>query len=143
MEELLGQSLCFLAEHNVNGVGVFNFGIKVRCFCAKIINLSFGVFGIKIVKTVVIGDVELMPIVQPCALELAVVNCKSEWANEVQGRTRRRAGARNVARVLRNFGLVEYNVNFGHNRTFRAFLFLHHSIFFVNVQGISSKFTIS
>jgi hypothetical protein len=84
-----------------------------------------------------------MPIVEPCALELAVVNSKAQGANEVQSRTRSGTGARNIACVLRNFGLVEYNVDFGHNKNFQSFLFLHHSIFCPNLQAIFAKFTIS
>jgi hypothetical protein len=55
-----------------------------------------------------------MPIVQARALELAVVKGKAQGADEVERGTRCGTGARDIARVLRNFGLVQYNVDLAH-----------------------------
>ena len=52
-----------------------------------------------------------MPVVQSRALEFAVIDLKAERADEVKRRARGGAGARNVARVLRDFGFVKYNID--------------------------------
>ena len=69
-----------------------------------------GIFFVEIVKSVIIRYVELVPIVKTCALELAVVDLKSERADEVQGSTDRGAGAGNISRVLRDLRLKKYNI---------------------------------
>jgi uncharacterized membrane protein len=38
VEQILGQSLCFLAEHNIDRVRVFDFGVEIGRFGAEIID---------------------------------------------------------------------------------------------------------
>ena len=56
-EQLLGQSRTFLAEHNVNLLGVGNIRIKVLSLRGKIINFRIGILAVKIIKSIVIGDI--------------------------------------------------------------------------------------
>ena len=65
----------------------------------------------KIVKTIVVGYVELIPIVEPRAPQLPVVYLKAERADEMQRSTGRRACAGDVAGVLRYLRLYKNNIN--------------------------------
>lgn len=111
VEEVLGQTLCLLPEEQENGGGVADVGIKIFRFGGEAIEIRLGVLGKKVLQTIVIGDVEVVPIVQTRALELAVVNLKAERTDEVERRARGGTGARDVARVLRDFGLMKYDID--------------------------------
>jgi hypothetical protein len=65
---------------------------------------------VKIHKSVVIGNIELMPIIKPCALELPIVDLKAKRTYEMKRGPRGRAGARDIARILRNLGLVKHYI---------------------------------
>ena len=61
-------------------------------------------------KVVVIGNIELVPIIQAGATHLSVVNCETEWANQMQCCTGCSAGTRNITCVLGDFRLHQHNV---------------------------------
>ena len=51
-----------------------------------------------------------VPVIEPRALYLLFGNIEPERAHEMQFAPRHRAGARNVARVLRDFRLDQYDM---------------------------------
>lgn len=62
---------------------------------------------------VVLVEVDVGPVIQPSALELAVRNFKTEGANQVQGGCCGRTGPGDVAGVGRNLGLDENEAKHG------------------------------
>ena len=64
----------------------------------------------KIVKIFVIGNVEQVPVVQTGAFELAVVDFKSQRFHQMQRSACGGAGTRDVAGVLRNLRLDQYDI---------------------------------
>ena len=69
MEEVLGQTLCLFSEEQENGGGVADVGIKIFRFGGETVEIRLGVLGEKVLQTVVVGDVEVMPVVQSGTLE--------------------------------------------------------------------------
>ena len=64
----------------------------------------------KLAQALVVCNIQLMPVVQSGAFELAVVNGKAHGLHQVQGRTGAGAGAGDVPRVLRNLRFDQNNV---------------------------------
>ena len=62
--------------------------------------------GHKLIEAIVIGDVELIPIIEACALECAVGYLKSRRSYYVQSGAGNGTGARYVAGILRYLGVV-------------------------------------
>ena len=52
-------------------------------------------------------DADQMPIIQPRAAEIFIGNFKAQGLYKVERAARRRAGARDIARILRDFGFYE------------------------------------
>ena len=73
-----------------------------------------GVLSQKVVKVFIIGDVQKMPIIQARALQLAVVDAKTQRLHQVQARAGGGTGAGNVSGVLRDLRLHQYNVQCWH-----------------------------
>ena len=59
---------------------------------------------------IVHADIHKVPVVQPRALDGAVGNVEPEGLDEMQMRPRRRAGARDIAAVLRDLRLHEHDI---------------------------------
>ena len=72
------------------------------------------VFFKKIVKIFIIGNVQQMPVIKPCAFQLFVVNVKAHRLNKVEPCARCGAGARNVSGVLGNLRLNKDNIKRSH-----------------------------
>ena len=87
-------------------------GVAVRALCGEKKVLSALCFFKKIVKTFVKSDIQQVPVVQPCAFELAVVDLESQRFHQMKRRACRRAGTCDVARVLRDFRLDEDKFEF-------------------------------
>ena len=59
-----------------------------------------------------------MPVIQPRALEISIGNLKSQGLDQMQNRAGRRAGARDVPGILRDFGMNEYDIHIASPNTF-------------------------
>lgn len=108
--KILGQTARFASENKIRPARVLRLGIGARRFCREKIERIAAVLREKIVKTIVVGYVELIPIVEPRAPQLAVVYLKAERADEMQRSTGRRACAGDVAGVLRYLRLYKNNI---------------------------------
>ena len=58
-------------------------------------------------KVVMMSDVHLTPVIQPCPFEVFVIHPEPEWVNQVQPDLRRSAQSRDVSRVGRDLRLME------------------------------------
>ena len=81
--------------------------------CGKIVEIA-AVLPEKIGKTIVIGDVQKMPVIQARALELPVVDFKPHRPDQVKPGAGGRAGAGDISGVLRDFRFRQYNVECCH-----------------------------
>ena len=79
-----------------------------------------------------------MPVVQPRALDGAVGNIEPEGLDEVQMRPRRRAGARDIAAVLRDLRLDEHDIQ--HDSTSSTRKFYHCTAKILRIQPKMQSF---
>ena len=114
MQKVLGKSATLFSEEQVYLIGVANVGVAVFCLGGKTEKIGIRMLFKKIIHAIVIGDVQLMPIVKSCTLELFIVDGKAERSDQMERGAGGSAGARDVSRVLGDFGLVKNNVNVAH-----------------------------
>ena len=99
-ENVLGDTARFLAEDDVRAVGVGDITVlTARLGGEEEILSARGLFE-KVVDTVIIGDVDEIPVVEPRSFQIAVGDLKAEGSHKVQPCARSGAGAGDVARVL-------------------------------------------
>ena len=55
-------------------------------------------------------NVEITPVVHPAAFKLTIVYFETQWVNKMKTRSSNGAQSPDIARVLGNFRLMEYNV---------------------------------
>ena len=109
-ENVLGDAARFFAEDDVRAVGVGDFAVLVARFGGEKEVFAAHGFLKKIVDTVVVGDVDEVPVVEPRALEVAVGDLKTEGTYQMEPCARSGTGARDVAGILRDLRLEEYDV---------------------------------
>ena len=111
LQKLFGKTCCLFAENEINGLGIFHLGV---IFCRfggeKIKGIVFVLFH-KIGEAFIIGNIELIPIIKSCALELRFGGGEAHRLHKMKCRACGGAGARDVACVLGDLRLNEYNVN--------------------------------
>ena len=110
IEQQFRQTDGFLAEDEVAVVGIGYIGIGVLCLCGKIVKLSARVLLKKIVERGILGDVEQIPVIQPGTFELFVVDLKAHRFDQVQTGAGSGAGAGDVAGILGNLRLHQYDI---------------------------------
>ena len=71
----------------------------------------------KVGKAVIVGYIKLIPVVKSRAPQLAVVYLKAERAHKMKRSTRRRAGAGDVAGILRDLRLHKNDINVSQGNT--------------------------
>ena len=109
-EEAFRQSGGLLAEHDVHRQRIGNFRVSPGSFCCKIVHSRPRIADKEIVQIFVIGDVQQMPVVKTCTLELSVVDGKAHGLDDMKGRTGSRTGSGDVAGVRGNLRFVENNI---------------------------------
>ena len=114
MQKGFRQSTGFFAKDEVGRDRVADLGTAVPRHSGKAVKCRIWMAVKKVLQTVVIGDVEQVPVVQPCALELFVISGKAERTDEVQGGAGGCACAGDIARILGNFRFVQNNANAVH-----------------------------
>lgn len=106
-DELFGQSARLPAEHQKDRGGVGDLGIGEGRLGGEIVDLGARVLRGEVREVFVVGDVQLMPVVQARALQLAVVDGKAERFDEMKRRAGCGAGARDVAGILWDLGFEQ------------------------------------
>ena len=106
LDKLARKSCGLLTENEVDGVGIGDVGKALLSLRCEEIALGALVLREKLVEGVIVVDVELIPLVEPCPLQGAVGNFEAAGADYVQSGTGYGAGAGDVARILRYFGVI-------------------------------------
>ena len=97
------------AKHEVGPVRVGDVGVALGRFGRKVVERP-GVPGEEVVQTIIIADVQIVPVVQPGVLELPVVDGKAHRPHQMEAAGRAGAGAGHVAGVLRDARLHQHDV---------------------------------
>ena len=113
LEQVFGQACGLLAKEKVCVVGIIHLGVDVGRFGGEKVVLAV-VFLHEIGKIIIICNVEQVPVIEPCALELGIVYGKAHRAYQMKPRSRCGAGASDIACILRNLGLYHDDVKLGH-----------------------------
>ena len=74
------------------------------------------------IKALMVTNIHLLPVIQPCPLEMLVIGLESQRVDEVETQFRRAAKPGDVPRVGRDLRLVKDNVKAG------VFDDLHHTV---------------
>ena len=109
-QHMLGDAARFLAEDDVRAVGVADLAVLVLCLGGKEEVFAAPRFFEKVVDRVVIGDFDEVPVVQPRALEVAVGDFEAEGLDQMEPRAGSGSGAGDVAGVLWDLRLEEYDI---------------------------------
>ena len=96
-------------EHQISPVRVLYIGVALGRLGGKVV-VGAVVAGKKVRKAVVIGDVQIVPVVQPGMLEFFVVNGKAHGPHQMQTAGSTGAGACHVAGVLGDAGLYQNDI---------------------------------
>ena len=115
MEELLGEPLVLASEDEVAVVGVFLLAVDFPPLSREIEEFTVGIAGEEVRETVIVGYIELVPVVKTCALELLVCDLEAERSDKVQSCARNGAGAGNVPRILRYLRFYKDDVEIMHS----------------------------
>ena len=93
MEQLFRKTLVLSAENQVGVVGVGGITVDRSSFCSKVEEVSVMIFIEEIFKTVVIGYVELIPVIESRTLEVLVADFEAERSDEMQPCSRNSTGS--------------------------------------------------
>ena len=133
-EHVLGDAACFLAEDDVCAVGVADVGVGMTCFGGEKEVLSALCFFKEIVDTVVVGDVDEVPVVETGSLEVAVGDLEPERSHKVEPCARSGTGAGDVAGVLRNLRLKKHDI-----QNFMIMIFQIHSLICLHMRMLFAE----
>ena len=109
-QDVLRDTARFLAEDDVRAVGVGDLAVDMPRLGGEEKVFSAFCFFKEIVDTVVVGDVDEIPVVESRAFEVAVGDLKAERTHQMQSGAGGGAGAGDVAGVLRDLGLKYHDI---------------------------------
>ena len=101
-EQVFGQALRLLAEHQIAAVRIVCLVILPRRLCRKEAEAVDVVFREKVVEVFIDAHIDQIPVVQPRTLDRLVRNIKAERLDQMQDAAGGGAGAGDVARVGRD-----------------------------------------
>ena len=107
------QSCRFFAEKQIAGIGKVTVGIDGAPFGSKEEILT-RITGKEIVKIFILGDIEILPVIETRTLEFFVINGKAHRFHDMKPRSRGGAGAGNVAGILRDLRLDQNKIDSCH-----------------------------
>lgn len=87
-----GKPLIFPAEHEEDLIRVNRVAVALSGFCGEINKIFAGVFREKIVRSLIIGEIEQMPVIQTRSFELPVRYLEAHRLYDMEPRARQRAG---------------------------------------------------
>ena len=111
MQKVLGKSAALLAKKQVDLIGIANVCVAIFCLGGKAEKVGIGMLLKEVLHAVVVGNIQLMPVVQSRALEFFVVNGEAKRTDQMKRRARCGAGARNISIVNKPvlFGQVSFH----------------------------------
>jgi hypothetical protein len=116
LQKLLGQPLGLLAEHQKDVLGIHRIGITGGSLGGEVVTYRAGIFPVEILYVLVNVQIQMLPVIQPRPLHIAVIQRVSQGFDEMQGAMGGGAGAGDVPRILRDLGLQKDNVDVMHSR---------------------------
>ena len=131
-EERFRQSGGFLSEKQVAILRIDNIGVTMLSLRGKEEKISgrwCGMFRLKIVQTIVKGDLQILPVVQSGMSKFFVIQLEAHGPDEMKGSSDHGAGSSDVSGVLGDFRFNQYDVKRCHVLTFQkgfwnAFVFV-------------------
>ena len=103
-QQRLWQSGVLPPKDEVRLVRIGNFRIDAARLGGEEPAAGAGIAGGKILPVLIIGDVEIVPVIKTGPLELGVIDRKAHRFNQMEPGAGRGAGAGDIPRVLRNPG---------------------------------------
>ena len=108
-KQRLRQTSILAAKYQISPVRVLYIGVALGRLGSKVV-VGAVVAGKKVRKAIVIGNVQIMPVVQPGVFELFVVDGKTHGPHQMQTAGGAGTGARHVAGVLGDAGLYQNDI---------------------------------
>ena len=62
------------------------------------------------IPIIIVGDIDLVPVIHPGAFKMFICDCKAHGANQVQPAPCGSTGPGNVSGILRNFRLHQHDI---------------------------------
>jgi len=109
MQKCFRQPLILTTEDKVGIVRKRSVTVNGAAFCCKKEKISVRIFTEKITEIIVIGDVQLVPVVQSGTLEMLVGHLKTKRPYQMQPCARNSAGPGDIACILR---YLRFNKNY-------------------------------
>ena len=110
MQQGFGKSLVLTSENKVSIVRVLYIAVDMKSLCGEVVEVPVPVFFKKVAETVIVGDIQLVPVVKTCTFEVLVTYLKAQRTDKMKSRTRNSAGTGDIPCILRYLGFNENNV---------------------------------
>ena len=91
------------------------FTIILIPLCSEVEEMTALVFLEEFREAVVIGDVQLVPVVQTCTFQVLVADLEAQRTDEVQSCSRNGAGSGDISRILRYLRFYKDDIEILHN----------------------------
>ena len=122
VDERFGKSFGFFSEQYERSVRKIDVHVRLFRLGRGIEHRRAGVTLHKLAQRVVISYIDLIPVIESGTFYGAVAYLESERTDEMKPRVSTSASARDIARILRNFGFNQNNVKHKKLRYVYAFL---------------------
>ena len=124
----------FLAEDEENSLWVVNVCVRYFGMGGEEIHRLIAMYRHEVLKGIIVGDVEFIPIIKSCTPQSAIGNLKACRLNNMQSSAGNGTCARDVTCILRYLRVVKYDIYILHIR----FLISFSDIFYHNVPYFTS-----
>lgn len=126
MEQLFWKSLVLTSEYEVGVIRKFRVAVDLLSLGSEVEKATVLVFYEKIAEAVIVGYIELVPVVQTGAFELFVADLEAEGTDKMQPCARNSAGTGDVPGILRYLWFYKDDIQVLHISPFqkRNILFL-------------------
>ena len=110
-QQIFRQAAGFLPEYQKIVRVIGDLCIASRSLGAGVVHMRAGMLLKKVLKVIINRQVHHMPIIQPGTLHIFIIQRKAQRANQMKLCTRSRAGTGDIARILWNFRIYQYNIH--------------------------------
>ena len=110
-KNFFGDARAFLPKHDVIIFAVGHISVNMTRLCGCHPDFRIGIPFAEVLEIFIIADIQKLPVIQTCALEILILNGKAQRLNQMQDGICHCAGTRDIACVLGNFRLQQNNVH--------------------------------
>lgn len=110
-KNFFGDARAFLPKHDVIIFAVGHISVNMTRLCGCHPDFRIGILFAEVPEIFIIADIQKLPVIQTCALEILILNGKAQRLNQMQDGICHCAGTRDIACVLGNFRLQQNNVH--------------------------------